>query len=250
VFALVEGPGLGWGSPLVIAGAAGGVLLLAAFSAIERRSRDPLLPPRLLANRDLTTAVVIAFLFAATFGSVLYFLSIYFQDVQGRDALHTGIGFLLPTAFVVTGSTLAGRLVTRWGLRPTLIGALVAGVLGALALGLAMSPDASYLALTPGLILLSIGDGVTFTTMFIAAATGVPDREQGVASAIVSTASGIGAALGLAGLVLVANAHGLRSAVLVVAAGIAVMVAVALTMRPCPKDELPRVGVPGLRGCP
>src|SRR5262249_60131499 len=63
----------------------------------------------------------------------------------------------------------------------------------------------SFLGFLPGLIAVSVGDGVTFTAMFIAASTGVPDRQQGVASGIVSTASGIGAVLGLAVLVLVAN---------------------------------------------
>ena len=69
-----------------------------------------------------------------------------------------------------------------------------------------MSPDGSYAALVPGLVALSIGDGVVFTTMFIAAGTGVADREQGIASGIASTSTSIGAAVGLAVLVLVANA--------------------------------------------
>lgn len=112
---------------------------------------------------------------------------------------------------------------------------------------LPVSPDGSYTALIPGLVLLSIGDGVVFTTMFIAAATGVSDRAQGVASAIASTASGVGAAVGLALLVLVANsgtgglagealrtakADGLSAAVLVVAAGIAATALVALRLGP------------------
>jgi hypothetical protein len=59
--------------------------------------------------------------------------------------------------------------------------------------------------LIPGLVAVSIGDGVLFTAMFIAAATGVSDHEQGVASGVVSTGSGIGASVGLAILVLVAN---------------------------------------------
>ncbi len=251
VFALVEGPNLGWGSPTILAAATASVLLLGVLVVIERRSRDPLVPPALLANRNLGTAVAIAFLFWATFGSVLYFLTIYFQDVQGYDALETGLRFLLPTIVVVTGSALAGRLATRFGLRHTLVGALGVGALGAVALGLAMSLDSSYIALIPGLIGVSVGDGVVFTTMFIAAGTGVSDREQGVASGIASTSTSIGAAVGLAVLVLVANAgtdglggeelrrataDGLGTAVLVVAAGIAVTALVALLLRPRPED--------------
>jgi EmrB/QacA subfamily drug resistance transporter len=247
VFALVEGPQLGWDSPAIVAAAAASLGALTAFALVERRGRDPLVPPRLLANRNLATAVVIAFLFWATFGSVLYFLTLYLQDVRGYDALETGVGFLLPTAVVVAGSALAGRIATRFGLRRTLVGALTIGALGALALGLAMSPNGSYTALIPGLILLSIGDGVVFTTMFIAAGTGVADREQGVASGIASTSTSVGAAVGLAVLVLVATsgtdgltgealrnatADGLSTAVLVVAAGIAAIALVALNLRP------------------
>ena len=182
-------------------------MLLGIFTVIERRGRDPLMPPRLLANRSLTMALAIAFMFMATFGSLLYFLSIYFQNVLGYDALKTGLGFLLPTTVVVAGSALAGRVVTRFGMRRTLLAALTFGAVGAVAIGLAVSAEGSYAALIPGLIAVSIGDGVVFTAMFIAAATGVRDREQGVASGIVSTGSGIGAAVGLAILVLVANSE-------------------------------------------
>jgi hypothetical protein len=83
--------------------------------------------------------------------------------------------------------------------------ALLLGTAGAAWLGLTMSADASYSALIPGLIGLSIGDGVVFTAVFVAASTGVPDRQQGVASALTSTAMGVGAVIGLATLVLVAN---------------------------------------------
>ena len=95
--------------------------------------------------------------------------------------------------------------MTRFGLRRTLVAALAIGAPGAVALGLAMSPNGSYTDTRPRPRGVSIGDGVVFTTMFIAAATGVTDREQGVASGIVSTGSGVGAAVGLAVLVLVAD---------------------------------------------
>jgi EmrB/QacA subfamily drug resistance transporter len=246
VFALVRGPDDGWSSPLIVAAASGALLLLAAFRVIERRSRDPLVPPRLLANPVLRMAIMIAFMFMATFGSLLYFLSIYFQDVRGYDALQTGIGFLLPTAVVVASSALAGRAVTRFGLKRTLVGALGIGAAGAATLAPAMTPDASYTALAPGLVAVSIGDGAVFTSMFIAAATGVGDREQGVASGIASTGAGVGAAVGLAVLVLVANAStatllgdafriataaGIREAIFVIAGGIVATLVFALSLR-------------------
>jgi MFS family permease len=125
--------------------------------------------------------------------------------------------------------------------------ALVIGALGATALGLAMSMDGSYTALIPGLIAISVGDGIVFTLMFIAAGTGVPDQEQGVASAIASTSTSVGAAVGLAVLVLIANsgtsgltgeqlrtatADGLGDAMFAIAVGIAAMALVALRLSP------------------
>ncbi|MEU7729113.1 MFS transporter [Streptomyces sp. NPDC040724] len=254
VFALVQGPQTGWLSPGILLSAGAGLLLIGAFVVIERRSPDPLMPPRLLSNPNLITGVVIAFMFMATFGSVLYFLSLYFQEVLGYDALQTGAGFVLPTAVVVAGSTVAGRLVTRFGLRRTLAVALAVGALGAVALGLAVSPDGAYIALVPGLVALGAGDGVVFTAMFIAAATGIPDRDQGIASGIASTGSGAGAAVGLAVLVLVstagldglsgeplriAGAQGIRTALFVVAGGIAATFLVAMSRCPTPSDPVP-----------
>jgi hypothetical protein len=114
-----------------------------------------------------------------------------------------------------------------------------------------MSADGSYAALVPGLVLLSIGDGVVFTTMFIAASTGVADDEQGVASGITSTSTSVGAAVGLAVLVLVAastggglgDADGLGAAVLAVAGGIAATALLAMNVRPEPR-------APGVPLCP
>jgi hypothetical protein len=65
VFALVQGPGLGWLSPGILVSAAAGLLLIGAVVIIERRSFDPLMPPRLLSNPNLITGVVIAFMFMA-----------------------------------------------------------------------------------------------------------------------------------------------------------------------------------------
>lgn len=238
VYALIQGPDQGWSSPPVASALGLGLVLAGGFVVAERRSADPLIPFRLLRNRSLVIATAVAFMFMATFGSLLYFLSLYFQDVRGYDALETGFAFLVPTAVVVAGSSLAGRLVDAVGLRRTLVIALTVGAVGAAALALAMTPDGSYAALLPGLVAVSVGDGIVFTAMFIAAATGVGGSDHGVASSIASTSSGVGSVIGLALLVVVANAGlghggvraldpaataaGLRSAVFTIACGILV----------------------------
>lgn len=206
VTALVQAPEWGWLSPLTMGLLLASTVLGAAFVVIEQRSVDPLLQLSMLQNSWLRLALAVATLFMATFGAVLYFLSIFFQNVLRYDALETGLAFLLPTAVVVGSSTLAGRAVTLIGLRAIMISALALGAVGALAIGFSLRPDMSFTDLVPGLIAVSIGDGAMFTAMFIAAATDVPDHQQGVASGMVSTGSGLGAAIGLALLVLIANA--------------------------------------------
>jgi MFS family permease len=246
VIALVEGPNFGWLSPWTLALLVIGVCLGGAFVLRERRAADPLLPLNMLRNPWLRLAVFVAALFMATFGALLYFLSILFQGVFDYDPMQTGVAFLLPTAVVVASSAVSGRLATVFGLRPTMIGALALGTAGALALGFTISPEASFLDLVPGLVLVSIGDGAMFTAMFIAAATGVPDRQQGVASGIVGTGSGMGAAIGLAVLVLIANAglnglsghqlrvataEGISHAAYAVAGGIAITLLIVFAFR-------------------
>jgi MFS family permease len=253
VFALVRGPDAGWGSPAILAAAAAGLGLVGGFIVIERHSPDPLVPPRLLANPSLRLAVVVGFLFMASFGSLLYFLSLHLQHVWGYDALGTGAGFLVPTAVVVTGSLLAGPLVGRVGLRPVLVGALAVGAAGATLVGSTLEADGAYAGLVPGLVAVSLGDGVVFTTMFIAASSGVPDHHQGVAAGILSTAAGLGAVVGLAGLVLVANAGtgglagealriataaGIRAAVFTIAGGILAMLLATLALGPAAQPPL------------
>jgi MFS family permease len=247
VWALVQGPELGWTAPPVTVPAVLGLLLGWAFTRFERRARDPLMPRALVGNPFVRLAVVLAFLFMASFGSLLYFVSIYLQNVLGYDALQTGLGFVVPTALVVAASALAGPVSTRIGLRTTCLAAPAIGAAGAAALAHALTADAAYLELLPGLILVSLGDGAMFTAMFIAAATGVEPHRQGVASAIASTASGIGAAVGLALLVLLANpgadhldvealriatADGIRTAVYAIAATIAATLVIVLTGYP------------------
>ncbi|GAA4238345.1 MFS transporter [Actinomadura meridiana] len=243
VFALVQGPESGWLSPVVLTAALAGAVLLAAFLTVERRSTDPLMPLRLFTNRNLSVGTVVTFLYMGTFGTLMYFLTVYFQGVHGYDALTTGLAFLVPMAAIAVGSQGAGRLATRFGIRPVLVAALAVGGLGTVTVALSMATDASYAALIPGLLVLGIGQGAGYTLMFGAAALGVAPADQGIASGVASTSQQVGGAVGLALLVAVANASldglgggtlraatndGLRTAMLIAAAGIAATALVAL----------------------
>jgi MFS family permease len=226
VFALVQGPASGWGT---LTGLGIGIACLVAFVVIETRARDPLMPLRLFANPNLRAGVAVTFLFMATFGTLLYFLTGYFQNVHHYSALVTGLAFLPPMAAGFVGSMTGGRLATRFGVRATLVTSLAVGAVGTVATAAAMSPHGTYLGVLPGLLVLSVCQGVIFTTMFAAAATGVSAHEQGITSGVVSTGQQVGSAVGLAVLVAVADEP--RTSVLVAAAGIAVTVLVASRIR-------------------
>jgi MFS family permease len=205
VYGLVQGPAVGWASADVVTTFALGAALLAAFCAIEVRSAEPLMPPRLLRNGSLRAAMTITFVFMATFGAEFYVLTIYFQDVLGYTALQAGLGFLLPSIVIFAGTQFGERITTRHTVRATLVTGMLIGAAGIALLAWQLHGNGSYLAATPGIVLYAFGQGTTWTGMWIAAAAGVQPSEQGVASGMASTAMQIGVALGLAVLVAIAN---------------------------------------------
>jgi EmrB/QacA subfamily drug resistance transporter len=256
VVALVQGPESGWAAPMVRISAATGVVLLLAFVAIERTSSDPLMPLRLLRNRNLRTGVGVTVLSGATMGVLLYFLTVYFQGVHSYNALETGLAYLIPMGAIFTGAMWSGRLTTHFGIRNTMIASLLVGVVGTLMVALAMSPDGTYLALVPGLVVLGLGQGTGYTLMFGAATIGVDPREHGTGYGMASTSQQIGGAVGLAILVAVANSGkggltgealrtattaGLRTAVLIAAAGVLATVFVAMNFTKDSKRSTPDV---------
>lgn len=238
VFALVQGPDSGWLSATVVLPAAAGATLLAAFLLIEARTRDPLMPLRLLRGRALRTGMAVTFLFMATIGSLAYFLTLYFQNVLGYGALRTGLAYLVPMAAITAGSLLAGRITTRLGTRTAMTGTLALGAAGTALVASTMSAEGSYAVLVPGFLILGLGQGAGYTLMFGAAAAGIAGHEQGIASGMASTAQQVGGAVGLAVLVGIAGlgedasaaatADGTRAALFVATAGIALTALVAL----------------------
>ncbi|MFJ6987303.1 MULTISPECIES: MFS transporter [unclassified Streptomyces] len=242
VFLLVHAPAAGWTSPSAVLSAAAAAALLTVFALVETRSRDPLLPSRLLAHRPLLAATGVTALYGATFSALPYFMTLYFRTVREYSALVTGLAFLVPALVSALGTQAGERAVARVGVRRMLAGGMALGSAGAAALGLALTADGSYPLLLPGIVLLGIGQGAAWTGMWIVAASGVDAHDQGIASGLASTTLQVGGAVGLALLVAVSGSvaqgpsdgavlTGLRAAVLTVAVALGCGVPLALALR-------------------
>ncbi|GGR15243.1 MFS transporter [Streptomyces netropsis] len=206
VFGLVSGPEAGWLSWRGLGASAIGLALLALFVLVERRTRDPLVPLRLFANRSLATALLVILVFQSALGGAYYIFTTYLQGGLHYDPLRAGLAFLPVTVLsLVAGLKIGPALLGRWGIRRTLVTGMVLNGLGIAALAAGMSADGSFWAELPGIVVWGIGGGMTFPAMFVAASSGVDAAEAGIASALATTSQQIGGAVGLAVLIAVAG---------------------------------------------
>ena len=206
VFGLVGGPQYGWASARSSGAFAAGAVFLGIFLLIERRSRDPLVPLRVLGNRSLTSSMAIILLFQSTLAGTYYLFTTYLQNGLGYTPLVAGLAFLPLTVVSMAASLkLTPALITRWGVRATLAGGMLVNGIGVASLASAMSRSGSFWVILPGLVIWGLGGGVTFPAMFVAASAGVEPVEQGIASAMAVTSQQIGGALGLAALIAIAD---------------------------------------------
>jgi EmrB/QacA subfamily drug resistance transporter len=205
VFALLDAESAGWGSAQTIGILVASALLLAAFVAIERRSRAPLVPFSIFRLRTITGANVVGTLVGASLFSMFFFISLYMQQVLGYSPIKAGLSYLPLAVSIILSAGIASQLVTKVGFKP-----ILATGMGLIALGLIwfsqISVHGTFLAdiLGPSL-LAAVGLGFAFVPVTIAAVSGIADREQGLASGLINTSQQVGGALGLAILAAVAN---------------------------------------------
>jgi EmrB/QacA subfamily drug resistance transporter len=173
-------------------------VLLVAFVVIERRSAEPLVRLSIFRVRTVRAANVVMFLVAAGLFAMFYFNTLYLQRVLGYSALEAGLAFLPFTAGIIIGAGLSQNLVARLGAREVpLIGMPLA--IAGLLLFVRLQPDGSYVTdLLPGIMLASIGMGMTFVPITLIATSGIPADDAGLASGLYNTSQQIGGALGLA----------------------------------------------------
>ncbi len=207
VFGVVRTQVLGWGSAEVIASLTGGLGLLAAFVAAERRAANPLVPLRLFRARGLRTASVALALNGAAFLSMFFLTAIFLQQVRGLSALQTGIDLLPMGAAAILAAVASSQLGTRVGTRWVQAAGALLSLIGLLLLA-AAGPDGPYASsLLPGLVLYGAGIISVGVPAQIAAVAEARHDEAGATSGIVNTAYQVGAALGLAVITTIANSH-------------------------------------------
>ncbi|CAI6086610.1 MFS transporter [Cohnella sp. JJ-181] len=197
VYYLIQAPVAGWASASTLPFALIGAMLLLAFAGIEKRSKEPLISFRMFRNRNLTGAALTAFLFSASFGSLYYFLTLYTQGVLHYSAVQSGLSFLPLTLSAFVGAKLINTMLAKVGVAGTIATGMGLGVIGFLMLT-GLSETGSAWGMIPGTVIIGIGQALVFTTMFIAGSAGIEPKEQGVASALISTGQQIGGAIGLA----------------------------------------------------
>jgi sugar phosphate permease len=130
--------------------------------------------------------------------AMFYFTTLYLQRVLGYSALEAGFAFVPFTLGVIVGAGLSQNLVSRLGAREVPLVGMPMAILG-LVLFTRLQPDSSYVTdLLPGIILASIGMGLTFVPITLIATSGVPHVDAGLASGLYNTSQQIGGALGLA----------------------------------------------------
>ena len=193
-----------WGDAKVVAALATSVVLLAAFAVIELRSVNPLLPMRLLRDRNRTGANLIMLCVGAAIAGMFFFLTVFMQTVWGYSALKAGVAYLPLTAMIMVGSGAAAQLVSRVGARPLLLVGAPTAAAGLFWLS-GISEDGSYAADVLGpMLVLAAGLGLLFVPLTLVAMSRVRDEDTGVAASLRNTGQQVGGSIGLAVLGTVA----------------------------------------------
>jgi EmrB/QacA subfamily drug resistance transporter len=203
LFALVYGMSRaesdGWGDPVTLAFLGASAALLVAFVVLQRRVANPLLPLRVVTDRNRGGSYfAIAIAGAGIFG-VFLFLTFYLQNTKGLSPLETGLAFLpMNFAIIITATLVNTKVLARTGPRPLIPTGMLLASLGMVLLT-RIGVDSAYTSyVLPSLLLIGVGFGLIVAPSFATATLGVPRHDSGVASAMVSTSQQVGGSIGTA----------------------------------------------------
>jgi EmrB/QacA subfamily drug resistance transporter len=208
IYTVVDAVNAGWGSTGTLLRLAGSAVLLAAFVAVERRQRHPLMPFSIFRLRTLRGANIVGLLIGMSLFSMFFFISLYLQDVLHYSPIKAGVSYLPLAVGIIISAGAGSQLVTRVGFKPVLTGGLLLIAAALLRFSRVPAPGGSFAANVLGPSLLAaFGLGFSFVSVTIGAMTGTKPHEAGLASGLINTAQQVGGALGLAILATVANSR-------------------------------------------
>jgi EmrB/QacA subfamily drug resistance transporter len=211
VYAFIHAATNGWSNPQTMLALAAGVTLLSGFVLIELRAPEPLLPLRLLADRNRAAGYANFFLGPAAMMSMFFFLTQFLQDLRGYSALGTGFAFLPMAVEVFLMTRAVPHLLPRLGPKPLVLTGSVLMIAG-LAWLTQLSITSSYAtALLGPMLLIGLGVGLAFVPLTPVIMSSVPAQDAGAAGGVLQTMQQTGSSLGLAVLVTVFGA-GMRHA--------------------------------------
>ncbi|WP_329107634.1 MFS transporter [Micromonospora sp. NBC_01699] len=193
----------GWTDGGTLAAFATAAALLIGFVLRERHSTQPLVDPLLRRTRSLLVGCGATALYMASVGNQFFVLTLLLQQLRGYGPIAAGMAFLPMAVAIAVANSVAARIVAALGVRLALTLAFVGNAAGLLLLAIQVQGDNYVLHLLPGLLITGFAHGVTYVSMFIAGTADVEDRNQGVGSALMTTAQYMAGALGIAVLVLV-----------------------------------------------
>ncbi|MDP1720237.1 MAG: MFS transporter [Candidatus Nanopelagicaceae bacterium] len=171
---------------------------LTVFIVIEQRVKNPLLPMRILAERNRAGSYIGSLFVSAGLFSMFLFLGLYLQVILGYTPLHTGFAFLPFSVGIMLFAGVAAKLLPTVGPRPLMLWGLIQSATGLLLLS-RITPDTSYLThVLPALIVMSTGIALVFIPMATTSLHGIGSHDSGVGSAMLNTSQQIGGSLGTA----------------------------------------------------
>jgi EmrB/QacA subfamily drug resistance transporter len=199
IFGLIQGSTNGW-TALPIASLVGGTLFFIAFAARQLNASNPLITPTLLKNRGFTSGLILGLGFFAAVSGLSYVISLFFQLVLHMSPSHAALGLTPVMVGIIAASIVCRPLLASWGRRLVVIG-LVVTLLGALGLwltvlttGISVTPWLT----SPSLLMLGLGMGACFSSIFDVALGDVRQEESGSASGSLSAVQQLATALGSA----------------------------------------------------
>jgi EmrB/QacA subfamily drug resistance transporter len=198
VYGFTKAESDGWGSTPTLVFLAVAVVLLIAFILVEFASTHPLLPLRVVQDRNRAGAFLASLLTGAGLFAMFVFLSYYFQQVLHYSALRAGVAFLPFAVGIILAAAASTTLVPRIGARVPMTLGLLIGAVGLAWLTKIGVHTSFWTHVLPPEILMSIGLGLAFPPLSSTALIRVRDQDSGVASALVNTTQQIGGSLGTA----------------------------------------------------